>query len=282
MTNWAGKGTSGAANGAGTNAFFNSPQGVYVDRTGAMIVPDNGQFNIRRIVPTKTAIPALTTVTGTWGYVSALRTISTTSPASANPPLGISQLSGICGDTSDNLYIYGRTSTTAQRILKYAHSFAPISTVVATADSNAFSAFAGTGTRASTDITFGWSNTLGDGGQATSAFIYQTAVCSMDPVSGIFYFTTSGDSKIRQVAKDGKISTFSNQLPGTQTTLGDNGPITSANMNTPFGLFRYKNNKNMFVSEYNGNVIRRIDMTTNKIFAYAGTGMQFLFPFFYS
>jgi hypothetical protein len=200
MTYWAGR-VSGTTNGAGTNANFFAPQGIFADRTGTMLVADGS--SIRRIVPTKTVIPAITPMTGSWGYVTNLKFIPS-GTASANPPTGI-QMSGICGDTANNLYIYGRTQYTSQRILKFTHTVIPISTSGYT-NTATFSAFAGTGTRASsTDTTFGLSDTLGDGGAATSGFIFQTSVCLMDPVSGIFYFTTSADSKIRMVTKDNKI-----------------------------------------------------------------------------
>jgi hypothetical protein len=53
-------GTYGSANGTGTNAYFNSPQGLTVDGTGNVYVADTGNNLIRKV----TALGVVTTIAG--------------------------------------------------------------------------------------------------------------------------------------------------------------------------------------------------------------------------
>lgn len=63
VSTWAGTGQSGAQDGPGTSARFNSPQGIAVDPSGFIYVADTGNHAIRRISPDQ----VVTTVVGALG-----------------------------------------------------------------------------------------------------------------------------------------------------------------------------------------------------------------------
>ncbi len=56
----AGSGLKGMADGAGTTASFNEPQGIAVDKSGNLYIADYGNFSIREILPDG----SVSTVTG--------------------------------------------------------------------------------------------------------------------------------------------------------------------------------------------------------------------------
>jgi len=92
VSTFAGTGTRGATNGAGTSATFNDPVGVAVDSSGNVYVAENGGDRIRKI----TAAAVVSTYAGTG------------TPGSADGPAASAQFSGPSGvsvDTAGNLYV---------------------------------------------------------------------------------------------------------------------------------------------------------------------------------
>jgi serine/threonine protein kinase, bacterial len=92
VTTLAGSGTSGFANGTGTAASFNYPEGVAVDGSGNVYVADNGNDMIRKISPTG----VVTTLAGSRSYGS---TDGTGSAASFHDPVAVAV------DSAGNVYV---------------------------------------------------------------------------------------------------------------------------------------------------------------------------------
>jgi len=92
VTTFAGSGAAGAANGTGTAASFNAPQGVAVDASGNIYVADTGNNLIRKI----TTAGVVTTIAGN-GFKGAVN--GTGTAASFNGPLSIAI------DATGNLYV---------------------------------------------------------------------------------------------------------------------------------------------------------------------------------
>lgn len=99
----------------------------------------------------------------------------------------------------------------------------------------------------------------GDGGAATSAAIGGPAGLEFDS-AGNFYIAQYGLGlcRVRKVDVSGIISTFAGT--GACTSGVDGGSAASTALNNPFGL-RFDANGNMFVSEYDGDRIRKISPT---------------------
>ncbi len=92
VTNLAGSGVAGFADGVGTNAKFYAPRGLCVDNQNNIYVADQVNFKVRKITPNGT----VSTIAGTgeFGYLDG-------SVTSAK----LGAIEGICMDTANNLYV---------------------------------------------------------------------------------------------------------------------------------------------------------------------------------
>ena len=116
---------------------------------------------------------------------------------------------------------------------------------------------AGTGTLGST----------GDNGQAVSATVANPAAVAYD-ATGNLYIADAQNQVIREVSKAGVITV----VAGTEATegySGDNGPATSATLDTPTGI-AVDANGNIFIADSHNNRIREVSSGT--ITTIAGTG----------
>ena len=107
----------------------------------------------------------------------------------------------------------------------------------------------------------------GDGGPATAAMLYQPFGVSIDG-SGNLYIADYGNNRVRKVNTSGIIST----IAGGDVTgyAGDGGPATAALLANPEDV-SVDGSGNVYISDYNNNVIRRIS-PTGIINTVAGTG----------
>lgn len=125
---------------------------------------------------------------------------------------------------------------------------------------NVVTTFAGDGT-----LAFG-----GDGGSALAAqtnFPYGIAVAP----DGTVYFSDSGNYRIRKIDPTGVITTVAGT--GAAGSHGDNGPATSATFLSIFAIALDATTNDLYVSDLESNRVRRIDLDTGDIFAFAGTGI---------
>jgi RHS repeat-associated protein len=121
------------------------------------------------------------------------------------------------------------------------------------------SVVAGTGTAGST----------GDGGQATAARLNRPVGLEVGP-NNFLYIAELDGHRIRRVnLTTGTISTFAGT--GTAGSTGDGGSATAARLNQPAGLAFGPNA--LYVSEFVGHRVRKIDLTTLIISTVAGTGV---------
>jgi sugar lactone lactonase YvrE len=144
-------------------------------------------------------------------------------------------------DKSGNTYI---SDTYAQRVRKISST-------------GVISAYAGTGIA-------GYN---GDGGPASSALLYYPIGLALDS-AGELVIADDLNSRIRKVDSSGNISTIAGN--GIAGYSGDGGPATSASLNGPRDLI-YDSAGNLYISDGNNNVIRKVD-TTGTITTYAGNG----------
>lgn len=105
VSTFAGSTTSGAANGVGSSASFNSPTGVAIDTSGNLIIADNGNSSIRLITPAG----IVTTIAGSTTAGSA---DGVGSNASFYYPWGVAV------DTSGNVYVSDRNNFTIRKLVQ--------------------------------------------------------------------------------------------------------------------------------------------------------------------
>jgi hypothetical protein len=110
----------------------------------------------------------------------------------------------------------------------------------------------------------------GDGGLATSAQLNAPTTVAVDG-AGNLYISDNHNNVIRRVdAATQIITTVAGQGPPVPGNYGgDNGPATSAQLNGPRGI-ALDASGNLYIGDFNNNVVRRVDAVTQIITTVAG------------
>ena len=295
VTTFAGTGTAGSAYGTRTEASFNKPIDLDFDNNGNLFVVDFGNHLIRRIKPSG----VVTTFAGTgepgsnddsWGGAA----------ARFNNPFGIAIYKKEGWSWTNNLFIsdYGNNSirmiTNGDEDDAYngeTTTFAGSGTA-GSEDNEAFgqasfngpvglswdadydhlyvtewfghnirkidnnydtygvSTFAGTGTAGSAD------------GTGTEASFYNPVGITIDN-NGNFYIADASNHKIRKITSAGVVTT----LAGTGTAGATNGTAAEATFYKPYGLELGQNNGAIYVTDYWGDLVRRILISAPPVIA---------------
>jgi sugar lactone lactonase YvrE len=231
----AGNGTAGFSGDGGQaiNASFNFPRAPGFDSAGNLYICDYNNNRVRKVAPNG----IITTVAGNGTRASA----GDGGPATSAE---LNQPSGTAVDNAGNIYI---AETGAQRIRRVDGATGIIMTV------------AGTGVA-------GYS---GDGGIATAAMLSNPQNPNFDS-AGNLYFADYDNNRIRKVTiSTGIITTVAGN--GAATTTGNGGPATAASLNGPVSVV-FDVAGNLYISERNGNVVRRVAAAAGIISTFAGNG----------
>jgi len=234
ITTVAGNGTYNFSgdNGPATSAQLD-PEGVAVDSAGNLYIADEANSRIRKV-----SNGVITTVAGGGtGCTQQTDTVGDGCPATSASLS--SYAAGVAVDSAGNLYIADFGNNRVRKV-----SNGVITTV------------AGTGTA-------GYS---GDNGTATSAKLYMPSGVAVDS-AGNLYIADAVNDRIREVS-NGVITTVVGN--GTYGFSGDNGPATSAGLNTPTGV-AVDSAGNLYIVDY-----ERIRKVSNAVIAtIAGNGTGF-------
>jgi sugar lactone lactonase YvrE len=261
--------TGGFADGTGSNAQFNSPDGLTVDSSGNLFVADTYNYKIRKITPEG----VVSTIAGsTSGFADG---------TGSNAQFGFPQ--GLAVDSSGNVFVADASNNRIRKITP-----AGVVSTFAGSDfhyKDGSGGFAdGTGTNAQFyspgGITIDRSGNLfvtdtkngeikkitpagvvttlaGNGlpgftdGTGSNARFYNPEGITVDS-SGNLFVADSGNQKIRKVTPEGVVSNFAG------STVGDaNGTGTNSQFFNPSGLV-VDNSGNIFVSDANNSLIRKI------------------------
>jgi sugar lactone lactonase YvrE len=217
--------------GLANRARLASPQGIAVDANGEIYIADTNNHRVRKVASNGT----MSTVAGTGAPGFA----GDGGPA-ANAQLAFPQ--GVAVDALGNLYI---ADTNNQRVRRVT----PDGLIITVA---------GNGTRS-----YG-----GDGGQATSAQLYDPTGVAMD-ANGNLYISDRGNYRVRRVSAAGAISTFAGN--GTRGYSGDNGPAASAQLYDPIQV-ALDATGNLYIADALNGRIRRVT-PAGTISSVAGNGV---------
>ena len=201
-------------------AKLNGPTAVAVDSQGDLFIADSANNEVREI---HAGTGVITTVAGN-GTAGFSGDGGPATSARLNGP------SGVAVDGQGNLFIADANS---QRIREVNLATGTITTVAGT----------------------GMAGVSGDGGQATSAKLFDPTAVAVDSQGHLFIADAEND-RIREVnLATGVISTFAG---GGAAGLGDNGPATSAELNIPEGV-AVDSHGDVFIADYDNNRIREVN-----------------------
>ena len=220
ITTVAGNGTAGYTGdgAAATASELNTPQGVALDSAGNLYIADSGN-NVIRKVTLSTGLIATVAGDGTLGYLG---------DGAAATSAYLQTPGAVYVDTTGNILI----ADTGNNVVREVNTAGIISTIAG--DS------AGT--------------TLGDGGAATSATLYNPEGLAEDS-SGNIYISDGGHERIRLVNTSGIISTIAGiPFPGYS---GDGGPAVTAELNGPKGI-ALDGSGDLFIADYFNSSIRMV------------------------
>ena len=106
----------------------------------------------------------------------------------------------------------------------------------------------------------------GDGGQASESALVRPLALAIGPAGEIYI---AEGNRIRQVKKDGRISTFAGT--GAAGYAGDGSAAAQAQLNTPQGL-AVDSTGNVYIADTLNHRVRRVDYLDGTITTVAGTG----------
>jgi uncharacterized repeat protein (TIGR02543 family) len=212
------------------NATFSEPIGIAVDSAGNLYIADTGDNVIRKV--NAAAIISTVAGNGTAGY------------SGDNGPATSAQLlqpTYVAADSAGNLYITDANNhlslLLSNNVIRRVNPSGIITTV------------AGNGTP-------GYS---GDGGPATSAQLQGPGGVAVDS-AGNLYIADAYNSAIRKVNAGGIITTVAG-TPGSFSYTGDNGPATSAHLNTPQDV-KVDSAGNLYIVDMDDGAIRKVTVTS--------------------
>jgi hypothetical protein len=233
---YCGTGVAGYAGDGGpaTAATMNHPAGLRI-HNGDLYFSEGSNHVVRKVTGATNVISTVAG-NGSFGYTG------DGGPATA-ATLKISS-GDVIFDNSNNMYF----SDADNHVIRKVNASGVISTI------------AGDGSNGS----------IGDGGPATAARFYTPFGLALD-ASGNMYIADHRNHKIRKIdMATGVVTTVVGT--GTPASSGDGGPATAAEIEYPLGLAIDAGN-NLYISEYNAGVIRKVNLTTGIISTHA-TGME--------
>jgi sugar lactone lactonase YvrE len=287
ITTIAGNGSLGAgcANGPATSAPLNTPSGLAVDSHGNLYIADTEDYCVRKV-----SNGTITTVAGT-----GVPFYSGDNGQAVNAAIGFAE--SVAVDSNGNLYIADAGN---ERIRKVTVSTGVITTVAGNGTCCAFSGDGGPATSAVLasplgiavdsmgnifiadanhnvirEVTNGNINTAagnhalgagfsGDTGAATQAQLSSPRMVAVDG-SGNLYIADQGNNRIREV------SHFDINTIVGDGLIGDNGPATSGQLGSPFGI-GLDPAGNLYIADTTLLRVRKVTAATGVITTVAGNG----------
>ena len=268
VAGWSGDGSRASA------AQLNYPAGMAFDRAGALYIADSGNNVVRKIYADGTIGTVLGRNPGTTLY-SPPRRGDWTRPAPSTWAIPPSS---------------SRAYTTAGKWINYAGTGAPgfsgdggpaasaalnsVNDLAADLNGNLYIADAVRLRRVdplgniATVAGDGYVHSVGDGGPATSAQLFQPSAFALDSAGNLF-IADSGTQRVRQVLHDGTMTT----LAGTGTAArgaADGSPAANVALNTPMGVAMDSVGNVLVADTYNHRVL--LVTPAHAIRTVAGTG----------
>jgi len=223
----------GGDGGSATAALLNLPVGVSIDGAGNVLIADTGNQRVRIV---------------SGGVIQTLAGGGNGGDGGAATSALLAGPYGVAEDSAGNLYIADQGNNRIRKL-----SGGTITTV------------AGTGIVGYT----------GDNGSALTATLNAPSAVAVD-ASGNIFIGDNGNAVVRRVdALSGVITTVAgngNSCFPTNTSCGDGGPATSANLTSPQNI-ALDANGNLYIADYFAFKVRKVAASTQIISTIAGIGI---------
>ncbi len=269
----AGTGTAGSLGdgGVATSAQLNSPEGVAVDALGNLYIADSGNNAVRKVTNGTITTPYIEQGSGPSGVAvdSAGNVFFAAAGASGSVFSAVGELS-----TSSAVSLVAGNFTNGYSGDGGLANVAALNTPVDVAvDALGNLYIADLGNDVVRKVTAGTITTVaggpfgyvGDNAAATSALLFQPTSTAVGP-DGAVYIADAFHNLVRKVV-NGVITTVAGT--GAPAYTGDNGPATSATLNTPWSV-AVDTAGNLYISDAANSVIRKV--SGGVITTVAGTG----------
>jgi hypothetical protein len=267
--------------GAATSAQLDNAAGLAFDRAGNMYIADRLDYSIREVLNVNTlpvtALLSSSTLQNVLLQTTGAETITSITAAQSQGGKQEYTVGAITGCTVD-----GSTSNPIGTICTVPITFSPyypglrnVPLTAVTSGGNIGFGLSGMALGPLAAITPGIISTVagdgtagatGDGGAATSAELNAPENAAIDS-AGNLYIADYSNALIRKVTASGTIST----VAGGGSLLGDNGPATSALLNTPVGV-ALDSAGNIYIGDKGACRVRKVTVATGIITTIAGNG----------
>ena len=238
--------------GPATLALIAGPDDIAFDNNGNLFIADPGNDLVRKVDMTTGII---TTVAGALTVTGGVTTGISGYSGDGGPATLATMYypSGIAFDAQNNLYI----SDYYNNVVRKVDAVTGIITTVV-----------GTSTGPPT-AEVGVPGFTGDGGPPASATLLNPLRLKIDAAGNLFI----ADSENGAIRKVNSSFTTITTIAGTGTLgyAGDGGPATLAKMDEPQGM-DFDSHGDLYVTDSDNHVVRKINMTTGIITTFAGTG----------
>jgi sugar lactone lactonase YvrE len=263
---FAGSGTPGNGDGAGVAAGFDNPVNVVVGPDGNVYVADFGNAAIRRIAPDG----VVTTFTAQDGFERPFGMLIT-SDGTFYVETDFNDMGQISTDTGTLWRIDLATgeATVVVRNIGRPRGLAELSDgrlVLIDNPDHTVALLDLTTPTPTPEILAGAQGQTGFADATASAARFNRPQ-DVEVIDDVIYVTDRENHRIRKITLDGAVTT----LAGTGTAGSDDGALAEATFNKPYGLAS-DSAGNLYVSEFDGHRIRKIDLQANTVTTIAGTG----------
>jgi sugar lactone lactonase YvrE len=257
--------SSGGDGSPATDFSLCFPQIVSVDNTGNLYIPYGSEIKevtVPAATPTTAPVaPVFSVSSGTYVNPQTVTLTDATPGAAIYVTLDGTAPTNLSGDYHGPINVTGTVTIQAIAVAPGYLPSAPVSAAytITTPPTAVISTVAGNGT-------YGYPDT-GAGGPATSAEIGHSQALTLDS-NGNIYFSDYDNNVVWMVsAATGTISIVAGN--GTQGYSGDNGPATSAQLESIYGL-AVDSAGNLYITDESDDVVRKVTASTGVISTIAG------------